>query len=259
VLTIHDVIHLEVPEEGSRLRSWYFQRVVRPAMLHAGMALTVSEFSRRRVTEVLGLPDGLVRNVGNGCSEAFFVPSETPVEAPPYVLFVGNARPHKRLDLVVAAARLLPRDVRIKCVGIQQEDLHQFSLDGEEHSRFELHTGLSDAELRDLYSGACVLAMPSSYEGFGLPAVEAMATGTPVVYCCDAVAEVVGAFGTRVSPDAGALADALVQFVESLPEDIDGMRAHARRFTWDSVAERIESALSERWGSSIERLQRESP
>jgi glycosyltransferase involved in cell wall biosynthesis len=247
ILTIHDVIHLEVTEEGSLLRTQYFQRVVRPAVLRAGLVFTVSEFSRSRITDVLKVPADFVVNVGNGCSDVFFEQAPPSLDDPPYVLFVGNGRVHKRVDLIAAAARLLPAEVMVKCVGVTAQDIGKFVLQPEELRRYDFYSGLTDAELRNLYSGARALAMPSSYEGFGLPAVEALASGTPVVHCCDAVEEIVGRHGVRVPPDGEALAAALERFIYGEPPARDDLRAMARRFTWDNVADSVEKALAARW------------
>lgn len=246
-LTVHDLIHLEVPQERSPLRTLYLTRIVRPAVLESGLVFTVSEFSRSRIVELLDVPEESVVNVGNGCSPEFLAKDGSFRDGHPYVLFVGNNRPHKGVELLVSAIRRIPANITVKCLGLTPADVRMYAERDEEVRRYEFLSGLSDSELRVLYSGARVLAMPSSYEGFGLPALEALACGTPTVYCCDAINEVVGHHGRRVPADPDAFAAALLQLVNADPSGREELRAAARRFSWDQVADNVVAALLSRW------------
>lgn len=245
-LTVHDLIHLDVPSEASTLRRVYYRRLVEPAVKNAELVFTVSEYSKRRIVERLDIAPEHVVVTGNGCSATFLESSEPgPRPTEPYVLCVTNSKAYKNFALMAASARFLAEGVTVRCVGIDATDALTFIAD-DLRPRFKFESGLTDEQLRALYAGADVLAIPSRMEGFGLPAVEAMAQGTPVVYCAEAVEEVAGPTGLRVDDpdDAKAFADA-----------IDALRAAplatrrrcmeiAQQHTWDRVAARVLEALS---------------
>jgi glycosyltransferase involved in cell wall biosynthesis len=243
-LTVHDVIHLTVPSERTRAKALYYRRLIRPAARRAGIVFTVSDFSKRQLIEHLHLDPSGVIVTGNGCSDAFLEPCAGERPGRPYVICVTNAKPYKNFRLMAQAAARLPREWTVTCVGISAQSALPAIPEDERH-RFTFVTGASDSRLAALYAGAVALAVPSRMEGFGLPAVEAMAQGTPVVYCAEAIDEVTLGTGFRVDdPNApDAFADALVAAADS----DDSQRAQrmliARQHTWDEVAERIVRTL----------------
>jgi glycosyltransferase involved in cell wall biosynthesis len=244
LLTVHDVIHLDVPSERTRQKTLYYRLILRPAVFRAGVVFTVSDFSRKRLVEQLDLDPSGVIVTGNGCSATFLEPVAAERPARPYVICVTNVKPYKNFRLMARAAARLPPEWTVTCVGISAEAALPAVAEAERH-RFSFVTGAGDSQLRDLYAGAVALAIPSRMEGFGLPAVEAMAQGTPVVYCAEAMDEVTQGTGFRVGDpdDQDAFADALIAAAAS------GERARARRMelarshTWDAVAERVTHAL----------------
>jgi glycosyltransferase involved in cell wall biosynthesis len=244
VVTIHDLIHLDVP--GARRDAFraYYGLVVKPAVRRSGVVLTVSETSRQRILE--WLDDDLdVVNAGNGSSPAF-----EPVEGArspsgrPYVLFVGNFRPHKNAGMAWRAVAELDG---VDLVAVTS-DLHaasdlttRLALDGRAH----VVSAVDDSRLAELYSGAIATVVPSTVEGFGLPAVESLACGTPVVFSsgCASVAEIVDGAGVAVDEvdDAGAWARAIEHLAVS-PIVVDSSAAR-RTYSWDSVAQRVDGVL----------------
>ena len=248
LLTVHDLILLDVQEETSLAKRVYFERLVRPAIQRSGAVMTVSEFSKRRLIEWTGLAPENVFMVGNGCSMPILEQPEAAIQgrvADPYVLFVGNERVHKNFRLVVQAMTHVDNDVRLVTVGLSDPFLDaECTLAGLERTRVTGMRGIDDAQLTQLYTGASCLAVPSTYEGFGLIALEALARGVPSVYCCEAVAEVVGDAGLR-SPDT--LDD--VAFAATIDQALAGalpvatLTARAEIFRWQDVAERV--ALAE--------------
>ncbi|WP_456786657.1 glycosyltransferase family 4 protein [Cellulomonas sp. P5_C5] len=247
ILTLHDLIHVRYADESGKLKATYYERIVRPAVVRAGLVMTVSETSRADILDWTGLDPAQVVNVGNGCSMPVAVDdaaSSNRSAARPTVLFVGNDRPHKRVDLLVAVGSLLPADVRMVVVGVSERALAEHcSAVGVSTSRFELRSGLTDRELRDVYDAADCLLFPSDFEGFGLPALEAMARRTAVVYCCTAVGEVVGDLGFRAEPDAAALAGAVTRAIGARDDLGSRLTARALTFDWDRVAARVGSAI----------------
>jgi glycosyltransferase involved in cell wall biosynthesis len=250
VLTLHDLIHLEDPDESSLAKRAYYYGPVRWALRRAGLVFTVSEFSKGRIAELFGVDPGQVVVTGNGVAGAFLEPAAAypPPTAQPYVVFVGNPKPHKNPGFVARMVAELRGEVSVRCVGLPAGFLGQrFGVD-DRPPRVDYLGRLTDAELRDLYTGALAVVVPSTYEGFGLPALEALACGTHVVHCCEAVAEVVGGQGTALPADAdgGDIAKA-ISAIAVTEEARAARRARAARYDWDDVAARVAAALLDRW------------
>jgi alpha-1,3-rhamnosyl/mannosyltransferase len=165
----------------------------------------------------------------------------------PYLLSMGNAKPHKDLPaLLEAFGRLAPArpELRLLLVGTEPPGYLNEGLRGsapEVRSRVAFTGQVTDAELRTLYAGASIFVFPSRYEGFGLPVLEAMALGAPVI-CADAASlpEVVGEAALLYpAGDAGALAEMLERTLDNqaLRERLaEAGRARAAQFTWERTA-----------------------
>lgn len=253
VFTIHDLIHLKVPSESSPLRRLYYRAVVRPAARRAWRVLTVSEHSRRDILAWCGVEPECVRVVGNGLSGAFSTAGPTQERACPFLLHVGRRTSHKNIDgLLAAFARSRARhEVELVFTGAADEAtvLQARALGVEQRIAFAGRVG--DEELAALYRGARALVFPSFYEGFGLPVVEAMGCGTPVITASTtSMAEVAGEGNALlVEPtDADALAQAIDRIVADAPlRELLSQRgiARAESFRWEHVAERVSEALAD--------------
>ncbi len=251
VFTIHDLIHLKVPGESSRLRRLYYETVVRRGIRKARCVLTVSEHSRQDILAWSGAASDHVRVVGNGVGSAF--QAAGPVHAPgyPYFLHVGRRASHKNVGRLLQAFGLLRAadGVRLLFTGAPdartQEQARQAGVD----TAIDFLGEPDDAALAALYRGALALVFPSLYEGFGLPVVEAMACGTPVVTSGNtSLAEVAGE-GNALLVDAQQT-ESLAQAMQRLLDDsalAPRLRARglarAADFSWDAVAARVRATL----------------
>lgn len=255
-LTVHDLIHLEVAAERSFAKSLYYDWVVKPALKNAAVVFTVSEYSRQKVAAWSGLdPTGIV-NVGNGVSEHYCPEGEHWAWPRPYLLYVGNQKPHKNVEGLVKAyaASRLRDSVDLLLTGPLSDSVRaavaQYGV-GDSVRGLGL---IPEVVLPKLYRGAWAVVMPSRYEGFGLPLVEAMASGVPVLSSNrTSLPEVGGDAVAYFDPDDFQSFVAALNGLEDpavrLKLRVDGLE-RAKAFRWDVVAARVTDAIAQRVGSN---------
>jgi glycosyltransferase involved in cell wall biosynthesis len=229
VVTVHDLAVFRHPETFNRWTRTYSPLVVPRVLAVAARVIAVSEFTRRELVDILGVPVEKIRVVPNGVERAF-EPEGAAAEGD-YVLAVGTLEPRKNLPRLVEAARRA--DVELRVVGARGWGDVQVEGNG-----VRWLGEVSDEELARLYRGALCLAYPSLYEGFGIPVLEAMACGTPVVTSAGGATE-------EVAAGAAVLVDPLdPQSIAAGIEQASGRREElrreglerAKRFTWADAA-----------------------
>jgi glycosyltransferase involved in cell wall biosynthesis len=235
VVTTYDLIP---PFHGSR---WKWALKTRLSFRLAKRIVAISEATKEALVAQLGIARSRIDVAPLAADERF-----TPVrrlEGLPerYVLYVGTNKPHKNVDALVRAwRRLAPVDTTLVIAG--RED-PRFPSPHERYADVARCLGdVAEEELPALLSGALCFVFPSLHEGFGLPPLEAMACGTPVLASNrTSIPEVVGDAGLLVEPDEEALADGLRRLLadDTLRDELRrrGL-ARAARFTWKRTAER---------------------
>ena len=244
VVVIHDVAALRHPEWYSRGYAAYQRRVLPTIARRARRVVTVSEFSRNEIADVLGLDPAEIAVVPNGVDPRTFWPEADPAPARAahgiggrYALAVGTRIARKNAAaLRTARERLAGLGVELVLAGSGRSYMRA----GEEPPARALGY-VDDALLGGLYAGAELLLMPSLYEGFGLPCLEAMACGTPVVAADrGALPETCAGAAILVDPDDGqALADAAETVVADAERRAQLWEAglhRAAQLTWDRAA-----------------------
>lgn len=230
VVTVHDLAVLRHPETFNRWTRTYSPRVVPRVLRAATRVIAVSDFTRRELVELLHVPEDKIRVVPNGVDDGFT--KEGPRADGEYVLAVGTLEPRKNLERLVEATRR--SDVELRVVGARGWGNVEVAGNG-----VRWLGEVDDAELARLYRGALCLAYPSLYEGFGIPVLEAMACGAPVVTSRGTAMEEV-ADGAAVLVDAQdpvAIAAGIARAAAERDTLVARGLERARAFGWRAVAE----------------------
>ncbi len=266
VVCFHDTIAEDHPELvfPDRAGRWAWKAKMRLALWQATRVMTISEASRRSLATLYGLSEERIDLVTEGPSPSFLAPSSPEaVRATlerlglpgdrPLLLHVGGMSPHKNLTTLLEAAAILLRRHAAYLVLVGDPEADGFHANAAElrariasderlrdNVRF---TGfVSDADLVHLYRGALALVFPSLAEGFGLPAVEAMACGLPVLASrAGSLPEVVGDAGLLFDPrDARGMAESIERILvdDGLRRELSRRaRERVRLFTWERAAD----------------------
>ena len=256
VVMVHDLRPISHPERS--LQSLYFRSWVPPLLRSCRHVLTNSQFTAREIQRCTGLPDSRITVTPLGYDEQMFKPGpcQPGSREYPYLLHVGQQYPHKNLRrLIQAFAQLAERYPKLRLVlagkshPVETPELQAMVRELGLLQRVEFCSYVPYAELPDLYRGALALVYPSLWEGFGLPIVEAMACGTPVITSKGSGTE-------EVAGDAAILVDpmnlmALVAALQGLLDEShqrsllrqQGLE-RAREFGWPQVLATTVSVVS---------------
>jgi glycosyltransferase involved in cell wall biosynthesis len=250
VFTIHDLSHIYCPEASSPLIRLYYATVMKRACRRAATILTVSEFTRKQTIDWSGLSPEKVLNVGCGVDPTYHPKGDSYGLPFPYFLSVSNRRRHKNEFRLVEAFVMANLDPRIRLVftGEPIPDLVRRIETHHLRSRVDFVGAVPEAKLPSLYRGAEALIFPSLYEGFGLPVLEAMACGTPVVTSnVTAMPEVAGDAALLVDPTSvEQIAEAMKRIVSdsSLRQRLrdKGLKRSAQ-FSWQRTVAKVHELL----------------
>ncbi len=255
VCTIQDLIPLEHPEWfNAQFSAWY--RYLLPRLTRrASHLIAISEYTKQRLQELLGIPENRITMIPCAVDPAFRPASPERVEMAraalgvgpgPYLLCVGSVEPRKNIGRLLEAWRMaqgrLAEDVTLVVAGgAGASRVFSEVLLGDLPARVRFTGYVPDEHLAGLYTGAAAFIYPSLYEGFGIPPLEAMACGVPVITSnVTSLPEVTGGAAILVDPrQPEAIAEAVVALFkdETLRKDLTAKGlARAASYSWESVA-----------------------
>ena len=248
VLTVQDLSFEHFPEVMGRSDRFFFRTFVPRSARRADRVLTGSESTKSDLVERYGLDAGRVVVTPYGVDPIFRVDGPRS-ERLPYALVVGALQERKRPELALLALRSVDSDLGLVFAGPDrglQDQLREQAgrLGLAERVEFAGHVPRDD--LAALYRGAACLVFPSRYEGFGLPVLEAMASGTPVVAArSSSIPEVAGDAAVLVEGDAVALAAGIERAMSDRERLAAAGLANAARFSWAETARRTTAVYRE--------------
>jgi glycosyltransferase involved in cell wall biosynthesis len=257
---VHDIFPLDHPEWFT-CRFAAFYEFLLPRLLHrVEHVVAVSSYTKSRLMARLRVPEKKITVIPNGVGTEFSPRSDREIHAlrsrlgipaGPYVLSVGSLEPRKNLSSLLQAwtrvsathpeCTLVLAGGSGRCAVFRKTELPKTSK--------VMFTGyLPDTDLPSLYSGATCFVYPSLAEGFGLPILEALACGTPVVASnASAIPEIAGVDTVLVDPrSAPEMVNAICRVIESADADrarVSARQAHARQYSWQRCAQKTERLL----------------
>lgn len=244
VVTVHDAIPLKYREDYLRNaahRAFFaFQMSL---SRRADAVITVSETSKRDLVSIGRFAPSKIAVIGEGVDRDFLAaPGDTPAGGPPYLLAMGAGEPRKNVARVIEGfLRVADRiDHRLVLVGAPWRG-RRAEIPSSAAGRIQDLGPVTNAQLRELYRGAAAFIYPSLYEGFGLPVLEAMASGTPVVTSREgSLEEIAGPAALYVDPrDASAIGDAILEVVTDPVRRtalVAAGQARVHLFSWETAA-----------------------
>jgi len=258
VLTVHDMTHARYPETMDPLWRWYKKIFFKASLRRASRLIAVSRFSASELAEIHPEHKAKIEVVYEAAAERFFSPEPRENETaeriaklgiePPYFLHVGTANPRKNLSRLLKGFDLFKkkfnRPHRMVCVGARGWLCDEMEKLAETLSakRDLIFTGrIAEEDLLALYRGAEALVMPSLYEGFGLPVLEAMASKCPVITSnVSSLPEIAGDAALLVDPlNETEIAEAM-EHIAGIPalrkEMIEKGLKQVARFSWERSA-----------------------
>lgn len=249
--TIHDLIHLTFPGKAAALKKSFYEYMIKPAAKNAHAIFTVSNYSKNDILNWVNIPEDRVVVVGNGISEAFEPEGIHYRMNSPYLLHVGNMKEHKNVPRLLEAFAQARIDKKIKLVFTSdlstaaRNIVDQYQLG----KRVSCITNMPEHQLADLYRGALGITVPSLHEGFGLPVIEGMACGVPVLTSnITSLPEIAGDAALFVDPNEML---SIANGIEALVQDerlrhtliAKGFK-QAALFSWDKTATKIQETLN---------------
>jgi glycosyltransferase involved in cell wall biosynthesis len=270
VVTIHDLSVFQFPKWHPKTRVKRLNDQISSTLKRAAHIITDSEYIRDEIIEYFSWPKDRISSVPLGVSERFFPRTSADIQitlnrfglkAGTYTLCVATIEPRKNIERLIVAYKSLPKSIRSAFplvltgdYGWNSEHIHQMIIDGQQQGFIRYLGYVSDDCLSELYSGCRAFLYPSLYEGFGLPILEAMASGVPVLTSnCSSLPGVAAGAGLLVAPeDVSAIALGIEKVITDEQWRISAIQRgliRARQMTWQACVNKTIDVYKQVWGN----------
>ena len=255
IFTIHDTAIYDMPNGYSSLYRTYYRTLYRLCVNRAKAIFTVSQFSRNRIAAIFSNISERIRVTPNGADHSSLpVKSrdegldDRKVEESPYILAVSSLAPNKNFEIIMKFSEIID-DSNLRIVVVGNSNPKVFGKPGVSSSRIDWRGYVSDEELDQLYRHAACFVFPSFYEGFGLPPIEAMRHGCPVIASNAAsIPEVCGDAALYFNPYSAEELLSQIARVLHEPGLSDDLRKkgeqQAKKYTWNQAAQTILNSIT---------------
>ncbi|HDZ9276482.1 TPA: glycosyltransferase family 4 protein [Klebsiella pneumoniae] len=248
IFTIHDLNHLDRPENSSLIKRLFYRTIVRRGCKKAKYVFTVSEFSRKKIIEWANISPEKVINVSNGVSHKFRPEGERSCYDFKYFLCVSNRKGHKNeIGLLEAFKKArIDKNVKLVFTGKKNDFIANKIIELNLEDRIVFTGFVHEDELPKIYRSAIGLVFVSFYEGFGLPVIEAQASGIPVITSnTTALCEIAGNGAILVNPyNKNEISDAIEKIYNNDNNIcellIEAGYINCANYTWSKTAERVD-------------------
>lgn len=250
IFTLCDLIHLKFPGKYGFAKKIYYHSFIKSAAKRAYKIMTLSRFSKNEILNWLNIPEENVVIASCGISHIFMPEGEKHSPPYPYFLHVGNTKSHKNIErlLMAFAHSKIDSGIKIILTGESHPSISNLIKHSKISHRVIFSGPLSEEKLAEYYRGALGILFPSLYEGFGLPVLEGMASGVPVLTSTESsLPEVAGDAALMINPYQ---IDALIEGIEQLTHNtslrqdlIQKGLLQKERFSWDKTAAVVQNTL----------------
>jgi glycosyltransferase involved in cell wall biosynthesis len=247
IVTIHDVIFHLHPEWFSSIFAKWYNYLIPKIAQKAKLVLTVSENAKTDICKYFNVPKESVSVIYNAVNESFQIPNEDGLKKKPYILAVSSLDPRKNFENLIKAYLSLDKiELDLIIVGAESASFpkHHLFEEVKNNQKIKFTGYVTDEELVRFYQEATLFVYPSLYEGFGIPPLEAMACGTPVIVANNSsLPEVCSDAAIYTNEhDYKDIAQKINLLIENIPLQQDLIQLGLKRvkcFSWDSSAEKV--------------------
>lgn len=257
LVTVHDVFHLAMPQfVGGVLKKTYAHLLFGKVAINASKIICVSKFTAQEFQRLVGVDSRKLQVVYNGVDDFWSQPLENTqrIYKKPYILYVGNVKPHKNLVRLIKAFQIImnriPHNLVIvgKKEGFITGDAEVARLAGTLRDRVIFTGYIENPDLKNYYAYADAFVFPTLYEGFGLPPLEAMASGCKHILCSDipVLHEIYDDAVTYFnSYDISNMGDVLMRELDNMESITYNRQAILNKYNWNSTVEGYKQAIRE--------------
>lgn len=250
VFTIHDLNHLDIPDNSGLLKRMFYKYIIKQGCRNSLKILTVSEFSKQKIVTWSGVDESKVIVTGNGVSNLYTPKESDSCENRKYYFCVSNRKSHKNEKRILQsfAEANIDKNICLVMTGSPTEELNKLVVSLGLVKNVEFTGYLTENELAKFYRNAHALIFPSLYEGFGIPVLEAMASGIPVITSkTTSLPEVAGDAAILVDPTSTTEIKNAIEKLETnneLRKEMIGKGLQqSEKFSWEAVVSIIEREI----------------